>query len=100
MGIFTALVTLPVAPVRGVAWVAQQVAEEADRQLYDESQIRGELLQLELDHEDGLIGDEERAETEDVLLERMAVAQRRLQEERRLAAETEPQGTSEEATDG
>jgi hypothetical protein len=100
MGIFTALVTLPVAPVRGVAWVAQQVAEEADRQLYDESRIRSELLQLELDHEDGLVGEEERAEIEDALLERMAVSQRRIQEERRLAAETEPKGTSEETTDG
>jgi hypothetical protein len=100
MGIFSALVTLPVAPVRGVAWVAQQVAEEADRQLYDESQIRSELLQLELDHEDGLVGDEERAEMEDALLQRMAVSQRRIQEERRLAAETEPNGTSEETTDG
>lgn len=77
MGLFTTLVTLPLAPVRGAAWVAQQVAEEADRQLYDEGHIRRELLQLELDHEDGLVGDAERAAMEDGLLERMAVAQQR-----------------------
>ncbi len=81
MGILTTLVTLPIAPVRGVAWVAQQIADEAERQLYDESQIRAELLQLELDHEDGLIDDDERAAREEELLERLAVAQARRTQE-------------------
>jgi hypothetical protein len=100
MGFFTGLITLPLAPVRGVVWVAEQVAEEADRQLYDEAQIRGELLQLELDHEDGLIEDEERAELEDGLLERLAVAQRRAREESEPARETDDSVTSEETTHG
>jgi hypothetical protein len=101
VGIFTALITLPLAPVRGAAWVAQQVADEADRQLYDESQIRRELLQLELDHEDGLIEDEERVEREDALLERLAVAKRRAQEERMpAAAETGEFPITEETIDG
>jgi hypothetical protein len=77
MGLFTALLTLPLAPVRGVVWVAEQVTEEADRQLYDESRIRGELLQLELDAEDGKLDPEERQALEDQLFERMAVAQSR-----------------------
>jgi Gas vesicle protein G len=77
MGLFTGLLTLPLAPVRGVTWVAQQLADEAERQLYDEDRIRGELLQLELEAEDGLISEEERARREDELLERLAVAQDR-----------------------
>ena len=77
MGIFTGLITLPLAPVRGAVWVAEQVAAEADRQLYDESQIRRELLQLEMDYDDGEIGEEERSELEDELLERLAVSQER-----------------------
>jgi glycine/D-amino acid oxidase-like deaminating enzyme len=77
MGIFTALVTLPLAPVRGAAWVVQQVAEEADRQLYDESRMRGELLQLELDHDAGLVNDETYEEQADELLARMAQARER-----------------------
>ena len=80
MGLFTALVTLPLAPVRGVAWVVEQVAEEADRELYDESRIRAEMLRLELDHDDGLISDEELAEREEALLARLAVAQQRARE--------------------
>ena len=77
MGFFTGLLTLPLAPVRGVAWVAEQVTEEAERQLYDEDRIRAELLQLELDAEDGAIDEEEQREREDELFDRLAVAQMR-----------------------
>ena len=78
MGLFTGLLTLPLAPVRGVVWVAEQVAEEADRRLYDEGSIRGELLQLELDFDDGKLDEEERRVREDELFERLAVAQSRI----------------------
>ena len=77
MGLFTTLITLPLAPVRGTAWVAQQVAEEAERQLYDESNIRRDLLQLELDHEAGLIEDEDYVQRSDELLERLAQSRKR-----------------------
>jgi Gas vesicle protein G len=90
MGLFTGLLTLPLAPVRGVAWVAEQVADEAERQLYDEDRIRSQLLQLELEAEDGLIGDEERARLEDELLERLAVAQERRRQEQQINAWEEP----------
>ena len=88
MGLFSALVTLPLAPVRGAVWITEQVAEEADRQMFDEGRIRGELLQLELDHDEGRIGDEERAALEDDLLERLATARRRAQEEQEYVDET------------
>jgi hypothetical protein len=84
MGLFKELVLLPLAPVRGTAWVAEQIAEEADRRLYDEDNIKREMVQLEIDHEDGLIGDEERARMEDELLERLAVARQRQAEEAEL----------------
>lgn len=96
MGFFTGLVTLPLAPVRGAAWVAEQVADEADRQLYDEEQIRREMLQLELDYDDGKIGEEERAEMEDALLDRLAIARERAREERLLASELEEFSDEEE----
>src|SRR5947209_8619752 len=49
MGLFTGLLTLPLAPVRGVVWIAEQVMEEMERELYDEDSIRRELVQLEPD---------------------------------------------------
>jgi hypothetical protein len=72
VGLFTALVTLPLAPLRGVAWVTEQVADEVERQMYDPARVRAELLRLELDHESGLIGKEEYERRSDELLERLA----------------------------
>jgi Gas vesicle protein G len=77
VGLVTGLLTLPLAPVRGVAWIAEQVAEEADRQLYDEGIIRRELLELELESDEGRIDEEERSQREHALLERLAVSQAR-----------------------
>ena len=80
MGLLKELVLLPLAPVRGTTWVAEQLAEEADRRLYDEDNIKRELLQLELDEEDGTIGPEERERMERDLLDRLAVSRARAQE--------------------
>jgi hypothetical protein len=81
MGLFTGLLTLPLAPVRGVGWVAQQVADEAERQLYDEDRIRAELLQVELDAEEGKLDPEEQQRMEEELFERLAAAQARDEEQ-------------------
>ena len=77
MGFITGLLTLPLAPVRGVVWVTEKITEELERQLYDEDAIRGELMALELAYEDGTIGEDERREREDALLERLALSQER-----------------------
>jgi hypothetical protein len=77
MGLFTGLLLLPLAPVRGVAWVVEQVADEADRQLYDPAFIQRDLLQLELDADDGRLSPEEREYEEERLMERLAVSQAR-----------------------
>jgi hypothetical protein len=77
VGLFTGLLTLPLAPVRGVMWVAEQLIDEAERELYDEGNVRRELLQLELDFEDGKIDEQERAEREEELMERLAIGQAR-----------------------
>jgi len=81
MGLFRELALLPLAPVRGTAWVAEQLAEEADRRLYDEDNIKRELIQLEIDEQEGRIGPEERAAMEDDLLERLAVSRQRAAED-------------------
>jgi Gas vesicle protein G len=75
VGLFTGLLTLPLAPVRGVVWVAEQVLEEAERQYYDEGNIRRELAEVQLDFEDGRIDDRQRAERERELLGRLAIGQ-------------------------
>jgi hypothetical protein len=71
MGLFTGLLTLPLAPVRGVAWIAEVVAEQAEMELYDEQRIMRELAELEAAHEAGEVSDDQMAESVDVLLERL-----------------------------
>jgi hypothetical protein len=71
MGLFTALVTLPLAPVRGVAWVVEQVVDEADRQLHDPARIRAELMALEFEFEEGRISAAELGGRQEELLDRL-----------------------------
>lgn len=80
MGLITGVLTLPLAPVRGLSWLADQLQAEAESQLYDEDRIRAELLQLELDCDDGLVDEPERAERENDLFERLAIADARRRE--------------------
>ena len=81
MGLITGLVTLPLAPVRGVAWIAEQVAEEAAHELDEEERLRRELGRLGLEHDFGDLSDEEFEQREDELLERLAVVRRERTEE-------------------
>jgi len=75
VGVFTGLLTLPLAPVRGAVWIAEMLEAQAERELYDEQRIRRELLALELEFEDGTLTEEEREAREEELLERLAVSQ-------------------------
>lgn len=81
MGLITGLLTLPLAPVRGVAWVTEKVAEEAELELYDENRIMRELAELEAAHERGGISQEQLDASVDVLLERLQIG-RELRAER------------------
>jgi cytochrome c-type biogenesis protein CcmH/NrfG len=80
VGLISGLLTLPLAPVKGVAWVAEQVYEEADRELYDEGRIRRELGELDRLREEGMISDEEAEHRETDLIERLQIAYARRSE--------------------
>jgi hypothetical protein len=69
MGLITGLLTLPLAPVRGVAWIGEQIAEEADRQFDPDARVRRELAQLELAHDLGQLSDEEFARREEAIFD-------------------------------
>jgi hypothetical protein len=71
MGLITGLLTLPLAPVRGVAWIGEQVAEQAAQELDAEARIRRELGALEMEHELGNLTTDEFEEREDALLEEL-----------------------------
>ena len=71
MGLFTALVTLPLAPVRGTVWIAQKLQEQAELELYDESGIEAALFELQAARESGAYEEEEIEQAEDALIERL-----------------------------
>lgn len=78
MGFLADLLTLPVlGPIKGVVWIARQVAEQAERELYDEDAVRGQLQELELRYDLGEISEEEYLAAEERLLARLRAARER-----------------------
>ncbi|MFD5063402.1 gas vesicle protein GvpG [Streptomyces sp. NPDC058394] len=71
MGLFTQLATLPLAPVRGVAWVMERVVEAAENEYYDPAPVERELAQLERALLAGDIDEETFDRREDELLDRL-----------------------------
>lgn len=71
MGLLTGLVTWPLAPARGVVWVADQVLDEAERQYYDPRSIRAKLQEIEDLRASDQISEEDAASAEDELVDRL-----------------------------
>jgi len=62
MGLITSLLTLPLAPYRGVLWVAERVEEVADEEAL--ASVTDRLERLHEDHREGLLTDDELADAE------------------------------------
>ena len=73
MGLFTGLLLLPLAPLRGTIWVAERLAEYAERELNDEQTVRPLLLDAEAALEAGELTEDEYDQIEDELLDRLDV---------------------------
>jgi hypothetical protein len=67
----TGLLGLPLAPVRGVMWLAEQVLEQAEEQFYDPARIRAQLEQVDEARRSGELSEEECGEIENELLQRL-----------------------------
>ena len=71
MGLISGLLTLPLAPVRGTAWLAERIQEQAEQELYDEDVIRAQLMEVEEARQTGEYDEAELSAAEDVLIERL-----------------------------
>jgi len=71
MGLFSGLLLLPLAPIRGTLWLADQLAEQAARELDDETVSRRLLVEAELALDRGELTVAEFEQVEDELLERL-----------------------------
>ena len=79
MGMLTGLLLLPIAPVRGVGWVANVLAEEAERELESRESPERALADLGAARANGEISEEDAEALETQLIERM-LARHGLQE--------------------
>jgi hypothetical protein len=69
--LLTGLITLPLAPVRGVAWLAEQVLDQATHEAYDPAETYQRLAELDEAREAGEISAEECAAAEEALVARL-----------------------------
>jgi hypothetical protein len=71
VGLVTGLLGLPLAPLRGVLWMAEQIQEHAEEQYYDPVRIRAQMERVDEARRTGELSEEECAELENDLLQRL-----------------------------
>lgn len=74
MGLVTGLLTLPLAPVRGVGWVAERLWEQAYQEAFSPEAVRRQLDAAQRDFEQGRMTEDEYEAIEDMLVERLVAA--------------------------
>ena len=71
MGLISGLLKLPLAPVTGTIWIAEQVQAAAESEYYDEAAIQDQLREIDEARTAGTIDDAEADAAEDALLQRL-----------------------------
>lgn len=71
MGLISGLLTLPIAPLRGAVWLAEQILDQAEEQYYDPARIRVELERVDEARRSGELSEEQCAALENELLQRL-----------------------------
>lgn len=71
MGFLTGLILLPLAPLRGTIWLAERLAEVAERELDSDTTLRRLLVEAEMAFDSGELSLEQYEQVEDELLERL-----------------------------
>jgi regulator of sirC expression with transglutaminase-like and TPR domain len=71
MGLFSGLLLLPLAPVRGVVWLSEQMLEQANREINDPALIYQQLAEVEQARAAGEITAQESAQAEEMLVARL-----------------------------
>ena len=77
MGLISGLLKLPLAPVTGTVWIAEQIQAAAEAEYYDEGAIQAQLREIDAARAAGTIEDAEADAAEDALLERLMEGRRR-----------------------
>jgi len=93
------LLALPItAPVAGVRYCIDKVVEFAEHEMTDDGPVREQLLELQLELEEGRVSEDEYVEREAVLLARLREIREQRKELARQAAEASAPADGDERT--
>jgi hypothetical protein len=93
------LLALPItAPVAGVRYCIEKVVEFAEHELNDEEPVREQLLELQIELEEGRVTEDEYVEREAVILARLREIRERRKQQALEAAETSGPADGEKRT--
>ena len=82
VGYLLKLIALPVTgPIQATIFIAEKVAEQAEKELYDEDNVRAQLMELELRYDLGEMEEEVFLQAEEQLLERLKQIRKRKEED-------------------
>jgi hypothetical protein len=71
MGLISGLLKLPLSPVLGTVWIAEQIQAQAEAEYYDEAAIQAQLRDIDAARQAGTIDEAEADAAEDALIERL-----------------------------
>jgi len=74
MGFLTGVLLLPLAPLRATIWLAERLADYAEQELADASNVRRLLVEAEIAFDSGQLSESEYELVEDELLARLEAA--------------------------
>ena len=71
MGLISGLAKLPLSPILGTVWIAEQIQAAAEAEYYDEGAIQAQLREIDAARAAGTIDEADADAAEDALLERL-----------------------------
>jgi hypothetical protein len=71
MGLIGGLLKLPLSPLLGTVWIAEQIQAQAEAEYYDEAAIQAQLRDIDAARQAGTIDEAEATAAEDALIERL-----------------------------
>lgn len=70
-GVVTSILSLPLAPVRGVIWLGELIQDQVDQKMHDPAIMRRELEEIDAAAAAGQLSEEERRQAQQAVLDRM-----------------------------
>ncbi|MEV6335377.1 gas vesicle protein GvpG [Nocardia vinacea] len=70
MGLVSAILTLPLAPVRGVIWLGELIQDQVEQQLQSPAAVRRDLEEIDAAAAAGHLSEEEQKQAQQAVLDR------------------------------